>query len=91
MVHAVTPSLSVGRIDHVYDISFMWGFSSGFIIYCTLSYFWPATETLVQTTIYDETQIVDGVLVYNDGGATPPDEKFGTKSISEETAETSSV
>ncbi|KAJ5610558.1 hypothetical protein N7510_007277 [Penicillium lagena] len=91
MVHAVTPSLSVGTIDHIYDISFMWGFSSGFIIYCVLSYFWPATETLVGSTIYDETQIVDGVLVYNNGLATPPDEKFRSKSISEETAETSSV
>ncbi|KAJ5485660.1 hypothetical protein N7539_005648 [Penicillium diatomitis] len=67
MIHAVTPSLSVGTIQHVYDISFLWGFTSGFVIYCALNYFWPATETLLDCTISEETVIVDGVAVYNDG------------------------
>jgi NCS1 family nucleobase:cation symporter-1 len=82
MAHAVTPSLSVGTIDHIYDISFMWGFSSGFVIYCALNYFWPATETLVESTISEETKMVNGVPVYNDGLATPSEEKFEAKSIS---------
>ncbi|OGE48998.1 hypothetical protein PENARI_c024G07542 [Penicillium arizonense] len=79
MAHAVTPSLSVGTIVHIYDISFMWGFSSGFIIYCALNYFWPATETLVESTIFDETKMVNGVPVYNDGLATPSESKFEAK------------
>ncbi|EPS29465.1 hypothetical protein PDE_04415 [Penicillium oxalicum 114-2] len=76
MVHAVTPSLSVGTIEHLYDISFLWGFSSGFAVYCVLNYFWPATETLLDATISDETTIVDGVPVYNDGLARPSDERL---------------
>lgn len=85
MANAVTPSLSVGSVVHVYDISFMWGFSSGFVIYCALNYFWPATETLVEGTIRDETKFVDGVPVHNDGLATPPDVKLDEKGISPET------
>jgi NCS1 family nucleobase:cation symporter-1 len=82
MAHAVTPSLSVGTIDRIYDISFMWGFTSAFVIYCALNYFWPATETLVQCTIFDEMTMVNGVPVYNDGQATMSEGKLEAKSIS---------
>ncbi|KAJ5911115.1 uncharacterized protein N7473_000418 [Penicillium subrubescens] len=82
MAHAVTPSLSVGTINRIYDISFMWGFTSAFVIYCALNYFWPATETLVQCTISDEMTMVNGVPVYNDGQATMSEGKLEAKSIS---------
>jgi NCS1 family nucleobase:cation symporter-1 len=71
MVHAVTPSIKVGSIVDIYDISFMWGFTSGFVIYCALNYFFPATETLVSSIIHEEIVLVNGVEVYNDGLATP--------------------
>ncbi|OOQ91281.1 allantoin permease [Penicillium brasilianum] len=82
MAHAVTPSLSVGTIDRIYDISFMWGFTSAFFVYCALNYFWPATATLVKCTIYEEMTMVNGVPVYNDGLATPSEGKPEAKFIS---------
>ena len=85
MVHAVTPSISVGTIEKIYDISFMWGFSSGFVVYCTLNYFWPATETLLQSTIRDETTFVNGIEVFNDG-LESPSEKAPEKSLQPETS-----
>jgi NCS1 family nucleobase:cation symporter-1 len=84
MVHAVNPSLTVGGIEHIYDISFIWGFTSGFVIYCALSYFWPATETLIESTISDEITFVNGVEVYNDGLETPPEKFLEEKSLSPE-------
>jgi NCS1 family nucleobase:cation symporter-1 len=86
MAAAVTPSLAVGAIDDIYDISFMWGFSSAFVIYTALNYFWPDTNTLIESTIRDETQIVNGVKVYNDGLATPSEtQSDGMKYISQQT------
>ncbi|RDL29708.1 Uncharacterized protein BP5553_10688 [Venustampulla echinocandica] len=77
MVHAVNPSLPVGGIQYVYDVNILWGFTSAFVIYCVLSRFWPATETLIETTIRDEVTIVNGVEVYNDGLATPTEKESG--------------
>jgi NCS1 family nucleobase:cation symporter-1 len=71
MAHAVTPSIRVGTIEDIYDISFMWGFSSGFVVYSVLNYFWPATETLIESTIRDEMTFVNGVEVFNDGLEVP--------------------
>lgn len=82
MVHAVTPSIGVGTIVNIYNISYMWGFSSGFIIYCVLSYIWPATETFIESTIRDETTLVNGITVFNDGLETPPEKVFKVKSAS---------
>ena len=86
MVNAVTPSITVGTIVHIYDISFMWGFTSGFVIYCVLNYFWPSTETLIESTIRDETTFTNGVEVYNDGLATPQEKALDVKSLSPETS-----
>jgi nucleobase:cation symporter-1, NCS1 family len=74
MAHAVTPSIPVGTIGDIYDINYIWGFSSAFLVYCVLSHFWPATETLLDATITEHRTIVNGVEVYNDGLETPSDE-----------------
>jgi NCS1 family nucleobase:cation symporter-1 len=82
MVHAVNPSISVGASEHFYDISFMWGFTSGFVIYCFLSYFWPAKETLIDSTITEDITVVEGVTYINDGLSAPTEEKkWDTTSI----------
>ncbi|KFZ24299.1 hypothetical protein V502_01223 [Pseudogymnoascus sp. VKM F-4520 (FW-2644)] len=85
MVHAVTPRIAVGTIVDIYDISFMWGFTSGFVIYCVLSYIWPATETLIESTVY-ETTFVNGVEVSHDGLETPSEKAVEVKSMSPETS-----
>lgn len=81
MVHAVTPSIPVGGIEHVYDISFMWGFTSGFVIYVFLNYFWPAKETLIESTITEDVTVVEGVTYVNDELSAPGEKKWDTASI----------
>jgi nucleobase:cation symporter-1, NCS1 family len=88
MAHAVTPSIMVGSIEDIYDISFMWGFSSGLVVYSALNYFWPASETLIESTIRDEITFVNGIEVFNDGLETPLEKAPDVKSLE---AETSSV
>jgi NCS1 family nucleobase:cation symporter-1 len=86
MAHAVTPGITIGTIDDIYDISFMWGFSSGFVLYCALNFFWPAAETLIESTIRDETMFVDGVEVFNDGLEMPSEKGYDAKSLEPETS-----
>lgn len=85
MAHAVTPSIIVGSVEDIYDISFMWGFSSGLVVYCALNYFWPASETLIESTVRDEITFVNGVEVFNDGLKTPPDKAPDVKLLEAET------
>jgi nucleobase:cation symporter-1, NCS1 family len=86
MAHAVTPTITVGTIDDIYDISFMWGFSSGFVVYYALNYIWPATETLLESTIYDEMTFVNGVEVFNDGLETPLEKASDMKILEPESS-----
>lgn len=73
MAAQVQPSLikSVGGAEYIYDMFYIWGFCSAFATYCTLSYFFPAKETLLEKTIYDDTDVIDGVTYLNDGVHTP--------------------
>jgi len=88
MAHAVTPSIVIGDIEHVYDINYMWGFTSAFVIYVGLNLVKPAPETLVSAMIREDVMIVDGVEYINDGLARSLEEKETFKS---EVNETSSV
>jgi NCS1 family nucleobase:cation symporter-1 len=85
MAHAVTTSVPVGAIGDIYDINYLWGFSSGFVIYCTLSFLWPATETLIESTISHETRFENGVEVHNNGLETPQEKDYEEKCSSPET------
>lgn len=73
MAASVTPSLTkgVGGAEYIYDMFYIWGFSSAFLVYSVLSYFFPARETLVEKTIHDDTETIDGVGYINDGVHTP--------------------
>ena len=60
---------------------YLWGFTSAFVIYSLLGKFFPAEETFVAATIYDDTEIVGGVEYKNDGLHTP--EEIGSISGAE--------
>ena len=77
MARAVNPAISIGAIGDIYDINYLWGFTSAGLIYTGLSYIWPARETLVDATICDETKFIDGVECYNEGVSTPTEVKEG--------------
>ncbi|TAQ89492.1 hypothetical protein B7494_g2156 [Chlorociboria aeruginascens] len=64
MAAQVNPALAgkVGGAEKIYDMFYLWGFSSAFVIYCVLSKFWPATETLIPKSIYeDEDTVLNGI------------------------------
>lgn len=62
LAKAVNPSISLSAgITHVYDINYIYGLTSGAAVYFVLSYFWPAPETLIPDSIYDDC----GVVEYN--------------------------
>ncbi len=37
---------------------YFWGYTSAFVVYAGLSYFFPAPETKIPATIYDDTDVV---------------------------------
>lgn len=71
LARSVNPNLDVGTGGYIYNFNYLWGFSTAFILYSGFSYVWPAKETLLAATIHGDTQIVDGMEVYNDGVETP--------------------
>ena len=88
----MNPSLkgSVGGAEYIYDMFYIWGFTSAFSIYCLLSYFFPATETLIPATIHEDIETMNGVEYKNDGLHTPvevrtvdSDEKGGLKDVTD--------
>ncbi|KAK5722210.1 hypothetical protein LTR17_014313 [Elasticomyces elasticus] len=72
LARAVNPSVSISAgIEHIYDINYLYGFATASFLYWALSYWFPATETLLPACIYDDTTMIDGVEWTNDGVHTP--------------------
>ncbi|KAK3110771.1 hypothetical protein LTR53_014604 [Teratosphaeriaceae sp. CCFEE 6253] len=72
LAKAVNPSVSISPgIEHVYQINYLYGFTTASFLYWTLSHYFPATETLLPACIYDDTTMIDGVEWKNDGVHTP--------------------
>jgi hypothetical protein len=47
---------------------YFWGFGSAFFVYCALSWLFPAPETCVAETIYDDGQILEAAQSPEVGG-----------------------
>ena len=59
MAAQVNPKLRSGVGDgiKVYYFFYLYGFTSAFVVYSALSYFWPAPETLLEAAIYEDDEI----------------------------------
>lgn len=69
----------------VYYMFYFWGYSSAFISYSLLSYFFPSPETMVEATIYEDSEIVSAASINDDKGDSDIlDEKKLTEFKSEE-------
>lgn len=55
---------------------YFWGYTSAFVVYVVLNYFWPAPETHIPATIYDDGDVISGEA---DKDSDLPDEKLGGK------------
>jgi NCS1 family nucleobase:cation symporter-1 len=76
---ATNPSLQgkIGGAEKIYDMFYLWGFSSAFFVYCSLSYLWPAKDTLIDASIYEDPDIISGVP-YEKGDVTTTEEIAGS-------------
>ncbi|GIZ36896.1 hypothetical protein CKM354_000036200 [Cercospora kikuchii] len=67
LAHAVNPSVQIGSgIQHLYDVNYIWGLFSAAFVYWSLSYFFPARETLLEESIHDD-RVLNGVEYKADG------------------------
>lgn len=71
MAAQVNPKLKVGGAQYIYDMFYLYGFTSAFVIYSLLSHFFPAEGTIIPATINEEVEIIGGVEYRNDGLSTP--------------------
>jgi NCS1 family nucleobase:cation symporter-1 len=82
MAASVNPSLKngVGGAEYIYDMFYIWGFTSAFVSYCVLSHFFPEKSTLIEETIpgdvpFEEASASEEKAEGSDGG----DEKIAVK------------
>lgn len=72
LAKAVNPEVQLkSGIEHIWDMSYLWGFSSAAVVYVVLNRFFPAAETLREAPIYEDVSVIDGVRYENDGVHTP--------------------
>ncbi|RDW60276.1 putative allantoin permease [Coleophoma crateriformis] len=67
-------------IEHLYDMNYLWGFTSAAVLYWSLNKFFPATETLLEAPIYEDVMVLHGVEYVNDG-VHDPQAKFEEKGL----------
>ncbi|KAK1753665.1 allantoin permease [Echria macrotheca] len=62
MAASVNPAIgpTIGNADKVYFMFYFWGYTSAFVVYSALNYFWPHPETKIPAAIYDDTDVISG-------------------------------
>ncbi|EME48022.1 hypothetical protein DOTSEDRAFT_167544 [Dothistroma septosporum NZE10] len=62
LAHAVNSSISLpSGIIHLYDMNYIYGLTSAAVVYFVLSYFCPATETLLDESITVDADVVESI------------------------------
>ena len=62
LARAVNSSISLPLgIVHLYDVNYLYGLTSAAVMYFTLSYFFPAAETLLDESIIDDADVVGSI------------------------------
>ncbi|KAK6000566.1 hypothetical protein QM012_003291 [Aureobasidium pullulans] len=68
LAKSVNPSIFINdRIQHIYDLNYLYGFCSAAIVYYAVNVAFPARQTLLDSPIYEDIIIQDGIEVVNDG------------------------
>ncbi|KAF2168101.1 hypothetical protein M409DRAFT_21546 [Zasmidium cellare ATCC 36951] len=76
LAQAVNPDIKLSAgIVHLYDINYIYGLVNAAVLYYAVSYFFPAKETLLPESIYDDDQVVEGVEYDEDGEKLPNKEE----------------
>lgn len=86
MAHSVNAKINPGGAVYVYDMFYIWGFTSAFVSYVVLNKFFPAPETLIPETIHPDVEYTPGGIVESEeapsdgAGSEVGDEKKVAKS-----------
>jgi NCS1 family nucleobase:cation symporter-1 len=80
MAAQVNPSVNPGGARYIYDMFYIWGFTSAFVSYSVLSHFFPEPSTLLDAPISGEPDFISSEEAGSEGG----DEKAVIKSADEE-------
>ncbi|KAI0155794.1 allantoin permease [Pestalotiopsis sp. NC0098] len=67
MAAAVNTSLDIGGASYIYDMFYLYGFTSTFAVYAVLSWCFPSPTTLIPHAVHQDILIVNGAEVINDG------------------------
>lgn len=58
LTNAVNPDVIIGDgIRHLYNVNYIWGLVSAAFVYWALSYWFPATETLILVAIHKDPEL----------------------------------
>ncbi|KAM7217986.1 allantoin permease [Rhypophila decipiens] len=81
MAATVDPKLapSVGDANKLYYMFYFWGYTSAFVVYTLLSYFFPAPETHLPATIFDDSDVISGEADKDSDAPDVADEKLSGK------------
>ena len=77
-----------------YDMYYLYGFASAFSVYWALSYAFPATETLLEASIHEDPEVMDGLECRKDDIRMPElnsETKSPSKTIKESLADVGQV
>lgn len=78
LARAVNSSVKISSgIFHIWEMNYLWGFFSAFVVYTTLNQFFPASETLLDAPITEDVKVINGVEFINDGVTEPVVENKG--------------
>ncbi|KAH8898619.1 allantoin permease [Thozetella sp. PMI_491] len=72
---AVNPSIEIGGGSYLYDMFYLYGFTSTFIVHAGLNWMFPSQDTLIQHSIYEDVEVIDGTERVNIGVSHPDDAK----------------
>jgi NCS1 family nucleobase:cation symporter-1 len=80
LAQAVSSNISLpSGIVHIYDMSYIYGLASAATVYFVLSHFFPAHDTLLEESVFDDVIIVG--MEYRQGSDKASDKEGVTVSI----------
>ena len=66
-MRSIVASKLSGGIQHVYDMFYLYGFTSAFVVYVSLSWIFPPADVKIPKAIHEAITVVDGIEAINDG------------------------
>lgn len=79
LVYAVNSKINIGGAIYIYDMNFLYGFASAFLVYISLSWAFPAKETLLDHCIWSDEDVLEGQVSTKSGSMEARETEKGIK------------